>query len=133
METVPAKPRPYFVPDELDWEALPRAVQVAVDELVQPAYVELVLQASTELERAAGATFVHLLFLELLEQFDLGREVARCVAGRADDTEGVSPREEELRRHLRLVSQKEKAGKFLMRIHEFRLKHPHVFATGLES
>ena len=109
--------RPYFIPDELDFDELPAAVQVAVEALVAPAYQELVLQAPSALERAAGASFVHLLFLELLEQFELGQQISENVKSAGNRT---SPREADLRRHLRLLSAKERAGTFLLRIRQFQ-------------
>jgi hypothetical protein len=111
--TEPANLRPYYVPADLDFDSLPETVQRAVDEFVTPAYRELVLEASGALERAAGASFVCLLFLELLEQFDLGRQVAQ-------EAERLAPREVELKRHLRLLVSKQQAGNFLLRIRNLR-------------
>lgn len=117
-------PRPYFIPAGLDFEALPPAVQLAAAELVQPAYDELVLQATGALERAAGSSFVCLMFFELLEQCELGRQVADQIEQGAPNP---SPREEDFQRHLRLIGAKGKAGEFLLRLRQFRAKHIDPF------
>lgn len=117
MPATPPRPRPYFVPADLDYDSLPEAVRIAVDELVQPAYNQLVLQTSTALERSAGATYVCLLFLELLDQFDLGSQVAYRVSQRA---ESAAPRDDALNRYMRLAGSKERAGLFLLRIRSLR-------------
>lgn len=124
MPMIPPRPRPYFVPADLDYDSLPEAVRIAVDELVHSAYDELVLQTSSALERSAGATYVCLLFLELLDQFDLGSQVAHRLSQHA---ESAAPRDEALNRYMRLVGSKERAGLFLLRIRSLRSRdcaHP---------
>ena len=71
----PADSRPYWLPGDLDIDALPEGLRLAISQILTPAYEELVLAAPNALERATGATLVHLLWLELFEQFDLGHAV----------------------------------------------------------
>ena len=65
----PPLSRPYWLPEDTEFAALPRPLQVAITEILYPAYEQLVLGAADPLERATAATFVHLLWLELLQQF----------------------------------------------------------------
>ena len=97
---------------------LPEGLRLAITEILTPAYRELVLEASTALERATGATFVHLLWVELNEQFNLGRTFpgAELLNGKAVDRQAT------IDRLLRLVGAKQKAANFLHRIKEWRLK-----------
>lgn len=119
MVDAPA-PRPYFIPKGLDFEALPEEIKLAVREIVNPAYRELVLGASDALERAAGATFVHLAWLELLDQLGLGEQVAAGLPG--GGVVGDLVHEEDLQNHLRLLGAKQKAAAFLLRLREFRTR-----------
>ena len=122
--------RPHFVPDDFDLESLPPGVRAAIEGILAPAYEELVLKAPPALERAAGNTFVHLLFQELIEQSDLGRQVAdRTAAGEP----GRSPREADLNRHLRLVAGKDRAAKFILQARAFRTRKRDPFAAPIEE
>jgi len=59
--------RPLWVPAGLNLDALAPELQRGISDIVNPAYQELVLLAQTAIERASGVTFVHLLYLELIE------------------------------------------------------------------
>jgi hypothetical protein len=52
-------------------QPLPKELRLAIMEIVNPAYQELVLEAAAALARSAGTTLVHLLWLELLQQLEL--------------------------------------------------------------
>ncbi len=79
---VPAPiPRPYFIPESVDYEAMPEAVRKALINIVGPAYQDLVEHALTSFERAAGVTLVFLLTLEVLDQFALHPRYPFCCAG----------------------------------------------------
>lgn len=109
--------RPFFVPGGVDFEKLPEELQAAIRGVIDPAYRRLVLGARDGLEKSVGVTVVHLLWLELLDQFDL-----------ADDLDGMlrpavsEERRRSIERHLRVVGAKTKASQFLLRLHEFRRK-----------
>jgi hypothetical protein len=111
-------PRPLWIPPGLDFEALAPALQRGICEVVSPAYDELVLQAQTAIERSSGLTYVHLLWLELVEQIDLGRDMGRTLP----QGEGTNAHQEKLQRHMRLISQKDKVGKFLLEVERFYTK-----------
>lgn len=105
-------PRPYWIPEEADLEALPKEVQLALTEVVNRAYQELVLGAADALERFAGATYVHLLWLELLHQFELGKQLDNLLR----PNHGFAARADRIAQHLRLVGAKQQAGSFLLRV-----------------
>lgn len=113
-DTAPARSlRPYFVPEGIDFDSLPEPVKLALQTVVQPAYDELVLAAPNALERSMGASVVFLLTEEVLEQFELGRQMnftqSRCAADRED-------REKSLARYLQLVGAKNSAANALLRL-----------------
>ena len=64
------------------------------------------------LEQAAGATYVYLLYLSVLDQFDVSNQVSRDLANRA---ECIAPRERELARLLKLMKSTERAAFFFPR------------------
>ena len=107
--------RPYWIADNMDIDALPAGLRLAISEILEPAYRELVIEAATALERATGASFVHLLYLELQEQFNLGH----TMPGTAVNGQVVN-RQAALDRLLRLIGAKQKAANFLQRIKEWR-------------
>ena len=100
--TTPHPPRPYWIPEEIDLAALPKAVQLAVSEILNRAYQELVLGAADALERSAGTTYVHLLWLELLSQFELGNQLANL-----QHDQGLAAPPNLIAQHLRLVGAKQ--------------------------
>lgn len=108
--------RPFWVPASVDWGTLPSELRAAITALVHPAYQELVLGASDALERSTGLTIVHLLWLEVLQQLELGQ----------DPLPGPSPESEDrqmaIDRHLRLVRGKLAATGLFHRLREFRAK-----------
>lgn len=112
--------RPYFVPEDVDFDSLPTAVKAAFETIVAPSYAELVLAAKTALERSAGATLTFLLSLEVLEHFELGRNLN--MTGQPTE-QAAADREKMMLAHLRLVSTKQQAANFLMRLRSLRAKH----------
>ncbi len=111
----PVVPTPRWVPPGIRFSSLLPEVQTAVVEIVNPIYEELVVRAPSALERSTGLTVVHLLWLEILDQLDLGR-------GYTDDAfiNSISGRPELLGRHLQLVDAKVKASYVLVRLRELR-------------
>jgi hypothetical protein len=47
-------PRPLWIPPDVKIDSLPAALQRAITEIINPAYRELVLEAQSAIERAAG-------------------------------------------------------------------------------
>jgi hypothetical protein len=110
-------PRLYFLPADLDFSALPAELQAAASSIIGPAYEQLVLGARDGLEKSTGVTIVHLLWLEVLDQFELGQQLDE--QGRATPS---AERGELIAQHLRLVGAKGKASNLLLRLREFRRK-----------
>ena len=54
----PADSRPYWLPGDLDIDALPEGLRLAISQILTPAYEELVLAAPNALERATGAAIL---------------------------------------------------------------------------
>lgn len=109
-------PRPYFLPQGVDLRAMPHGFVAAYEALIQPAYVELVLEAATTMERTAGSTFVFLCFMELLDQFDLCAMVP--LDGDADE------RHRKMSKCLRLIGAKERWARLLDQLVTGRKRDP---------
>lgn len=110
--------RPYFVPTDVDFEALPDAIKIAFQAIVQPAYDELVLSAPNALERAMGTSFVFLLAEEVLNHFEIGRQMNLSQIQSAADRE---QREQALSRYLKLLGAKNSALNALLRLRKLPL------------
>lgn len=119
--------RPYFVPESVDFEALPKSVKVAFKTIVEPAYTELVLAAPNSLERSMGASFVFLLAEELLNHFEIGREMDLAQTQAGADRE---QRDKAFARYLKLLGAKNAALHALLRIRKlpplFRFTAPPI-------
>ena len=110
--------RPYWVPEGVNFDKLPRGLQIAIVAMINPAYKQLVLEAPSILERTAGLSYVHALWLEVLQQYELGVKMARTL-DKGDNTEA---QQEAIGRHLHLLSAKLKMGKFLIQLQNQREK-----------
>jgi hypothetical protein len=115
---IPTEPRPQnlplWAPEGVDLQFVPAEVRQAVAELVQPLYDQFVIGAADGLEKSLGVSIAHLLWLEILEQFDLKREYTQV-----DAVLGLpGNRHEMIDRHLRLIDSKLRVGYFLVRIRE---------------
>ena len=112
--------RPFYVPAGINFDELPEPVRVAFQALVEPAYRDLVLGVEGPLERSAGLSLVFLLSLEVLDQFQLGQQLNFT----ADPTAvGGAERDRLIGRYLKLVSAKQHAERFLLRIHDLRARN----------
>lgn len=114
QSTRPA-PRPVWIPPWLKFDDLEPALQLAITEIVNPAYEELVLGARTPLERCSGLTYVHLCWIELIQQIDLAKDHGKALSqGNPPDVYGLR-----MLNHLRLIAQKDKVAKFLLEVERF--------------
>lgn len=114
----PEDSRPFWVPPTLRFETLSPGLRTAIRDILNPAYKELVLDASTALEKMTGLSLVHLLWIEVVEQTDLGSGMSGRVPPAAE-REGYS---KYLDRHLKLLTVKERVSKFYIRLKEFKRK-----------
>jgi len=115
-------PRPYFVPSDFMWSSLPEDVKEAVFNIVVPSYEELGLGAATALERQAGLSLSFILFLEILDQYEIGHQVAgqlgRGAFGQSED------RQKHISQYLRLVHSKQHVANFLLRLQTLKSQSP---------
>lgn len=111
----PPGPRPLWIPPGLKFDELSPALQIGVTDILNPVYSELVLEAEDPLEKSCALTFVHLLWLELIEQIDLGQDMEPTLRAR----QGTEPHEDKVLRHLRLLKHKDKAARFLFDVRRF--------------
>jgi hypothetical protein len=112
----PTPGRPLWMPEGTEWEALPPELRQATDEIVEPAYKQLVLQVPPGLERSLGVSLVHLLWLEILDQFDIKRDSAESAmffGKRGANSSSID-------HHIRLLDAKLRHGRFMLRLEEFR-------------
>ena len=118
----PAEPRPNgappWTPHGVDLNLVPTEVREAIAELIQPVYEQYVLRATDALEKSLGASIAHLLWLEVLDQFDIRREYIKFDAV----MDMTMNRPAMIERHLRLLGSKLQMGYFLIRIKELRTR-----------
>jgi hypothetical protein len=127
-KTPAAEPaRPYYLPETIDFHALPEAVKLALEVIIEPAYKELVPGAPTTLERSAGVSLSFLLAMEVLDQFELGHQLNLSGAPPGGD---ASERQLLIARHLRVVGAKQQAARFLLRLQEMRTKNELALAVA---
>jgi hypothetical protein len=96
----------------VEFHRLPRPVQQALVEIVEPLYEQLVLAAQDGLERSTGLTLVHLLWLEILGQRDIGLEYGATAVLNLP----VPGRHNAIAHHLRLIEGKVRTGQFLLQV-----------------
>jgi hypothetical protein len=107
----PIRP-PRWVPAGIEFDHLPRPVQQALVEIVEPLYEQLVMAAEDGLERSTGLTLVHLLWLEILDQRDIGLEYGATAVLNLP----LPGRHTAIARHLRLIEGKVRTGQFLLQV-----------------
>jgi hypothetical protein len=120
----PVEPRPQnlppWAPHGEDLNRIPPEVQQAVADLVQPMYEQFVLNAPGGLEKSLGVTITHLLWLEILDQFDIKRDYLQF-----ESVLNVTyNRPETIDRLLRLIDAKLRISYFLVRLKELRSRLP---------
>jgi hypothetical protein len=118
----PAAPpprRPYWTPSGVALADLPEPVRVGYETIVLPAYDEFVVGAADVMERTVGVSLVHLLELEVLGQIQIGHrgDLTAVMNGRGDDE-----RDRLIAQHLRLVTHKQRAAEFLVKIRQYRFQ-----------
>jgi hypothetical protein len=109
---------PLWLPDDCDLERMPVEVRQAVAEIVQPAYAEMVQNAASGMEKSLGASIVHLLWLEILDQYDIKQDYTNNVL-----TLGLpSNRKDAITQYIRLIDAKLRVGNFMVRLRELLLR-----------
>ncbi|MBN1395019.1 MAG: hypothetical protein JW959_08345 [Pirellulales bacterium] len=103
---------PHWLVDDGRWINMPENMQQTVARILVPAYRSFVLDADDELERSVGMTLVHLMWLEMAAQVELGKIVADPNSPEAilNNPEGL------IERHLRLTASKCQTAELLMKL-----------------
>ena len=101
---------------------MPEDMRRLVSRILTPAYRRFVLDAPGELERSVGMTLVHLMWLELCGQVQLGTVIADPKSLEAI----LSSPEEMIDRHLRLTMTKCQTAELLLKLQMVKgmLQHP---------
>ena len=110
--------RPYFIPDGVDWDALPESHRVAITTIIEPVYNEYVVQAKDALERSSGSSIASCLLMELLDQLDLGG----MLVGGQDTEDAAKDRDRLFSRLSRSMATKQKLTDGLMRLRNQKMK-----------
>ncbi len=113
----PAVPMPRWVPPGLPYAHVPKEVQTALVEIVNTVYEQLVAQAPDALEKSTGLTLVNLLWLEIVDQFDMGRTYSSDAF-----INTITCRPELIARYFQLIDAKMKASFMLARLRELRAR-----------
>jgi hypothetical protein len=108
--------QPLWAPEGVDLDFVPVEIQQSVNEIIKPVYEQFVVTAPDGLERSLGLTLCHLLWLEVLDQFDLKREYTKIDSVLAMEKD----RGRIIDQHLRLIDSKVRIGYFLVRLRELR-------------
>jgi hypothetical protein len=119
--------RPLWMPEGTDLERMPVEIRQAVAEILRPAYEELVDQAGSGMEKSLGTSLVHLLWLEILEQYDIKKDYCKFdLLLEVDGTRGFA-----IDRYLKLVNSKLRLSSMLTRLRQLRLKEQKTAAQPL--
>ncbi|MEI8374217.1 MAG: hypothetical protein WCJ35_15450 [Planctomycetota bacterium] len=118
--SAPAKP--FWMPPGVALENLSEELGTVIRGVLMPAYEKLVVAARPGLEQSTGMTIVHLLWLEALQQTELGQDLM----GSGHESERLQKHERSIARLLRLAGSKMKASDFLLRLFAYR----HKLMTG---
>ncbi|MBN2578227.1 MAG: hypothetical protein JXB10_04480 [Pirellulales bacterium] len=124
-----APDQPVWTPEGVQWSYVPEAIQQAVRDIIEPIYVESVLRAPDGLEKSLAITLTHLLWLEILDQYEIKQEYA--------NTEALlglpGSRESQIDRHIRLLDSKIRVGKLLYKFRELRHRIPNLPPPTVQS
>jgi hypothetical protein len=111
----PEIPPPRWIPPGIEFNSFPHEMQIAIAQIVNPIYEQLVLQADDSLEKSTGMTIVYLLWMEIFNQYQLGQEYIPDNFLRQ-----AGQYEETFTRQLQLVEAKAKSSYILVRLREIR-------------
>ncbi len=109
---------PLWMPEGEDLKRMPVELRQAVAEIVKPAYDNLVVEASSGMDKSLGASIVYLLWLELLDQYDMKKMF--CAAELRLGLDGN--RSLAIEHYMKLLNAKLRFGNVLIRLRELRLK-----------
>jgi hypothetical protein len=104
--------RPLWIPPGVEFESLPTGLQAALVEIVNPAYQRMVLERDDPQEKSFGLSHVHLLWLEIVQQIELGNAMAKLLPR----GQGAQANADSIAAHLRLIKTKERIARCYLRV-----------------
>ena len=123
----------YWAPPGLACDEWSAELRAHVARLINPLYRELVLNAPNALTQSVGVTIVHLTWLEILDQLEIGQSRPRLDPLRLDLSVQGESRPKLIERHLRLVGAKLKFSQFLQRLEDFKSRQHKNFTRDIAS
>ena len=123
----PGDPRlPWWLPDPADGGVV-LELQEAVAQSILPAYQQLVLEAPSMMERVAGEMLIQALWADCLRQLKLKHNFAKAISDDPFQSAGV------VGEATALLGTKIKAGNFLVKVQEIRLKQQAAASSAIEA
>lgn len=107
---------PIWMPRGADLSQVPDELREAAMRIIKPMYEESVLWSDDPLEKSLGVTVTHLLWLELIQQYDIRREYTTVNA-----TLGIPyPVHGAIEQLLRTIGSKVRVGHLMLQIRKLR-------------
>jgi hypothetical protein len=103
---------PYWIPRDSSWDSLQPSTRQAANQILAPAYRQLVLEAQGEVERSVGITLVHLMWLEICGQIYMADIIGHETSVFAVVTDPAAA----IERHLHLVAAKCQTAELLSKV-----------------
>ena len=108
--------QPAWAPSKAEAARVPEAVRQALMDFILPIYQRSVVQARDAVEQSVNVTAVHLLWLEVLEQFSQKQEYMNIGLLLGSD----ASRDDQIARLLRVLETKVRVGHLMIRLQELR-------------
>ena len=123
----PKNPRlPWWIPDPAEG-GVAVELQEAIAQSILPAYQQLVLEAPSMMERVAGEMLIQALWADCLRQLKLKHNFAKAISDDPFESAGV------VGEATALLGTKIKAGNFLVKVQEVRLKQEAAARNAMEA
>ena len=123
----PRDPRlPWWIPDPAEG-GVALELQEAITQSILPAYQQLVLEAPSMMERVAGEMLIQALWADCLRQLKLKHNFAKAISDDPFESAGV------VGEATALLGTKIKAGNFLVKVQEVRLKQEAAARNAIEA
>ncbi len=117
---------PWWIPDPAEG-GVAVELQEAITQSILPAYQQLVLEAPSMMERVAGEMLIQALWADCLRQLKLKHNFAKAISDDPFESAGV------VGEATALLGTKIKAGNFLVKVQEVRLKQEAAARNAMEA
>ncbi len=117
---------PWWIPDPAEG-GVAVELQEAITQSILPAYLQLVLEAPSMMERVAGEMLIQALWADCLRQLKLKHNFAKAISDDPFESAGV------VGEATALLGTKIKAGNFLVKVQEVRLKQEAAARNAMEA